>query len=344
MGTMIQAFREFLTEAARETGKDSDTEGKLHELLTGYHFNKKNHVESYREEGQTPNEVHDRLKESVSPATYDRISNHAKEMANHLHNFIKASGFKGKVGKTAWTSQTKDVEHFTGKHDPNNESDLMTELHHGEGSTKPKGTVEHIGFSMKYANNAPTLKNKTPKTLSDTYKMNHEHLAAPHEEHMKNVRVHLGIGNKEKVSAAQMHKQYKELRGTEKGDAIEKTSNSSRIEMINRLHGHLSKLTPQELHAHVLNHIAGPTNSKVIMASTTTEGKHHILDTREHYKNILAEHGDSLSVKKGTGTTMSITGKGGKPLLNIQAVNKGRPTKTPEFIAKPGAALMKQPS
>ena len=46
MGTMIQAFKEFLTEAARETGKASDAEGKLHELLTGLHFNKKKHVES----------------------------------------------------------------------------------------------------------------------------------------------------------------------------------------------------------------------------------------------------------------------------------------------------------
>lgn len=342
MGIMIQAFREFLTEAARETGKASDAEGKLHELLTGLHFNKKKHVESYREEGQTPEDIHNRLKDDVSPATYDRISKHAKEMADHLHNFIKGSGFKGKVGKTAWTSQTKDIEHFTGKKDPNNESDLMTTLHHGKDSTKPEGTVEHIGFSMKYANNAPTLKNKTPKTLSETYKMNNDHLTQPHDEHMRNVRVHLGAGGN--VSAAEMHKQFKAVKGTPKGDAIEKSSNASRIEMINRLHNHLSKLTPQELHEHVLNHIAGPTNSTVLMASTNTEGKHHILDTREHYKNVLAEHGDSLSVKKGTGTTMSITGKGGKPLLNIQAVNKGRPTKTPEFIAKPGAALMKQPS
>lgn len=338
MELMIQAFKEFLTEA-RETGKASDAEGKLHELLTGFHFNKKKHVESYREEGQTPQEVHDRLKSEVSAATYDRIHKHASEMANHLHNFIKASGFKGKVGKTAWTSQTSDIEHFTGKKDPNNESDLMTTLVHGKGSTKPEGTTEHIGFSMKYADNAPTLKNKTPKTMAESYNMDHKTLAEPHEEHMKNVRVHLRAG--EKTSAAEMHKKFKELKGTDKGNAIEKTSNSSRIEMIGRLHDHLAKMNPQELHDHVLNHIAGPTNSTVIMASTSSEGKHHILDTREHYKKILAEHKDSLSVKKGTGTTMSIIGKEGKPLLNFQAVNKGRPTKTPEFIAKPGAALMK---
>jgi hypothetical protein len=336
---MITSFKSFLIEAARETGKASDAEGKLHELLTGMHFNKGKHVESYREEGQLPEDIHNKLKDEVSPETYDRISTHAKEMAGHLHNFIKSSGFKGKVDKTAWTSQTKDIEHFTGKKDPNNESDLMTTLVHGAGSTKPKGTVEHLGFSMKYANNAPTLKNKTPKTLSDTYGVDHTKLANPHEGHMAAVRKVLGASKT--TSAAEMHTRYKALRGTDVGDAIEKSSHSSRVEMINTLHKHLSKMTPSELHKQVLNHIAGPTNTKVLMASTNSEGKHSIIDTREHYNKILADHKDELSVKKGEGTTMSITGKGGKPLLNIQAVNKGRPTKTPEFIAKPGASLLK---
>lgn len=336
---MIQAFKEFLTEAARETGKAADSEGKLHELLTGFYFNRKKHLESYRAEGQTPQDIHDNLKSEVSAATYDRINKHANEMANHLHNFIKASGFKGIIGKTAWTSQTKDIQHFTGKTDPNNESDIMTTLVHSGGSTRPAGSIEHIGFSMKYANNPPTLKTKTPVTLSDTYKANSDVLMQPHEDHMRNVRVLLGAN--EKTSAAEMKRRFKELKGTDKGNAIEKTSNSSRIEMIGRFHDHLAKMTPQELHDHVLNHIAGPTNSRVIMAHTTSEGRHHILDTREHYKKILAEHKDSLSVKKGAGTTMSIIGKEGKPLLHISAVNKGRPTQTPEFIAKPGAALMK---
>ena len=327
-----------LNEAARETGAASDAEGKLHELLTGYHFNKGKHVESYREEGKTPQEVHDHLKASVSPETYDRINNHAEEMAYNLHHHLRQEGFKGKVNKVAWTSQTKDVEHFTGKPDPNNESDIMVELKHGANSNKPNGTVEHVGFSMKYANNAPTLKNKTPKTMGETYGIDHKKLMQHHEQHMENVRKQLGV--EKTTSGAEMHSKYKELRGTAKGDSIERSSHASRVAMIGELHKHLSNMSPEELHKHILNHIAGETNSRVLMASTTSTGQHHIIDTREHYNKILKEHAKHLAVKKGEGTTLSITGKGGKPLLNIQAVNKGRPTKTPEFIAKPGASLM----
>lgn len=327
-----------LLEAARETGAASDAEGKLHELLTGYYFNKGKHVDSYREEGKTPQEVHDQLKSAVSPETYDRINKHAEEMAYNLHHHLREEGFRGKVSKVAWTSQTKDVEHFTGKPDPNNESDIMVELKHASGSNKPSGSTEHVGFSMKYANNAPTLKNKTPKTLGETYGFDHKKIMHHHETHMENVRKQLKLGSD--ATGTEMHAKYKELRGTPKGDSIERTSHASRVAMIGDLHKHLSSMSPEELHKHVLNHIAGPTNSRVLMASTTSTGQHHIIDTREHYNSILKEHAKHLAVKKGEGTTLSITGKGGKPLLNIQAVNKGRPTKTPEFIAKPGASLM----
>lgn len=327
-----------LSEAARETGAASDAEGKLHEILTGYHFNKGKHVESYREEGKTPQEVHDQLKASVSPETYDRINKHAEEMAYNLHHHLRQEGFRGKIGKVVWTSQTKDVEHFTGKPDPNNESDIMVELKHGAGSNKPSGSIEHVGFSMKYANNAPTLKNKTAKTLGETYGFDHKKLMQHHEAHMGNVQKELKLGSD--ATGAEMHAKYKELRGTPRGDSIERSSHASRVAMIGDLHTHLSSLSPEELHQAVMNHIAGPTNTRVLMASTTSTGQHHIIDTREHYASILREHAKHLAVKKGEGTTLSITGKGGKPLLNIQAVNKGRPTKTPEFIAKPGASLM----
>lgn len=335
----MKKLAEFINEStlveARETGKASDTEGKLHELLTGYHLNGGKHMESYREEGKTPEAVHDSIKASLPKQSYDRINKHAKEMADKIKDHLKSSGYKGKIHKTVWTSQTKDIEHFTGKKDPNNESDVMIHYKHAKGSSVSGD--EHLGFSMKYADNAPTLKNKSPKTMADTYGMDHQKLMKHHDAHMNDIAKHLPATAKTGVA---MHAAYKALRGTKKGEEIETSSNESRKKMIGELHSHLSKKTPEELHSMVMNHISGETNSKVLMAHTTSTGKHHITDTREHYKKILDEHKPHLKVTKGEGTSMSITGKDGVKLLGIQAVSKGRPTKTPEFIANPGAALM----
>ena len=50
---------ELLLEAS--TGEGADTVGKLRELQVGQHLNGGKHMESYRAEGKTPEQTHDKL-------------------------------------------------------------------------------------------------------------------------------------------------------------------------------------------------------------------------------------------------------------------------------------------
>jgi hypothetical protein len=329
-------YEDYLTEAKekRGSGQESDTEGKLFEVLSGYHLNGKKHMNSYREEGKLPQDIHDEIKSKISPEAYQRVNQHAMENAANIRQHLKDNGYKGKINHVVWTSQSGDIGHFTGKDDPNNESDVMINFKHGLGS-KGQGE-EKLGYSMKYANNAVTLKNKTPKTFGATYGIDEKPLMKLHQAHMTTVR---SVLNDDKTSAAGLHQIYKDNRGTDVGDEIERSSNDSRKQMVKHLARKLGQLKPQELHDRILDHIAGPTNSTVFMAHTNTQGGNHILSTREHYQKILKEHKAHLKVKPGAGTSFTVTGKDGQKLLEYQVVSKGRPTQTPEIITKPGAAL-----
>jgi len=329
-------YEDYLTEAKekRGSGQESDTEGKLFEVLSGYHLNGKKHMNSYREEGKLPQDIHDEIKSKISPEAYQRVYQHAMENAANIRQHLKDNGYKGKINHVVWTSQSGDIGHFTGKDDPNNESDVMINFKHGLGS-KGQGE-EKLGYSMKYANNAVTLKNKTPKTFGSTYGIDEKSLMNLHKAHMTNVR---SVLNDDETSASGLHQVYKDARGTDAGDEIERSSNDSRKQMVKHLARKMSQLAPQDLHDRILDHIAGPTNSTVFMAHTTTDGSNNILNTREHYQKILKEHKAHLKVKPGAGTSFTVTGKDNQKLLEYQVVSKGRPTQTPEIITKPGAAL-----
>jgi len=331
-------FRNFifsLLEEKRQGAKQSDDEGKMFEILSGYHLNGQNHMSHYREEGKTPKNIHDEIKDRIGEEAYNRINNHASNMAQKIHDHLHSMGYKGKIRKVVWTSQKSDIKHFTGKDDPNNESDVMVEYHHAPGSTK--NGIEHVGYSMKYANNAVTLKNNTPATISHTYGVNSESMLSHHNEHMK--RVHALLGTSSDTPGNKMHEKYKEVRNSSVGAEIQKSSNESRRKMIEDFHNQLKDLHPHELHDRVLSHLAGETQSPVFMAHSSTSGKQNVLNNRDHYAKMLALHKDHLKINKGSGTSVTITGRNGVKLFSIEAASKGRPTKTPEYMAKPGAAM-----
>ena len=335
--SVVSLYEEHLIEAKekRASGQESDTEGKLFEVLSGYHLNGKKHMNSYREEGKLPQDIHDDIKSKMSPEAYQRVDQHARENAANIRSHLKENGYKGKINHVVWTSQSGDIGHFTGKDDPNNESDVMINFKHSLGSNNQG--EEKLGYSMKYANNAVTLKNKTPKTFGSTYNVSDDPIKKLHAAHMANVR---SVLNDDTTSASGLHQKYKDSRDTPTGDEIERSSNDSRKQMVQHLARKMGQMKPQDLHDKILDHIAGPTNSTVFMAHTNTSGKNHILSTRDHYKSILAEHKKELKVKAGEGTSFTVTGKGGQKLLEYQVVSKGRPTQTPEIITKPGAALV----
>ena len=82
----------------------SDTKGKLHELLVGYHLKGGTHMSKHPDiTGESPKQVHDRLKDQIHPDEYKKINKRAKIAASHVREeHLKAHG---KVHDVHWTSK-----------------------------------------------------------------------------------------------------------------------------------------------------------------------------------------------------------------------------------------------
>jgi hypothetical protein len=91
----------------------SDTKGKMHELLVGYHLLGGKHMEKHPDKhGDTPEEAHDRLKKTVHPDDYKKMNDRAKSAANHIKKQVEANGHK--IHQVHWTSQPNDLLRTTG--------------------------------------------------------------------------------------------------------------------------------------------------------------------------------------------------------------------------------------
>jgi len=91
----------------------SDTKGKMHELLVGYHLLGGKHMEKHPDKhGDTPEESHDRLKKTVHPDDYKKMNHRAKSAASHIKKQVEANGHK--IHQVHWTSQPNDLLRTTG--------------------------------------------------------------------------------------------------------------------------------------------------------------------------------------------------------------------------------------
>ena len=117
-------FEEYFTdlnEAKKQTGDaspiegkvSSDTKGKMHELLVGYHLLGGKHMEKHPDKnGDSPEEAHDRLKKTVHPNDYKKINDRAKSAAADIKKKIEVNGHK--IHQVHWTSQPNDLLRTTG--------------------------------------------------------------------------------------------------------------------------------------------------------------------------------------------------------------------------------------
>jgi hypothetical protein len=94
---------------------DSDTKGKLHELLVGYHLKGGNHMSKHPDkEGDSPKEAHDKLKNKIHPNVYKKINSGAKSAAEDIRKQIEVNGHK--IHDVHWTSKPGDIHRTTGIH------------------------------------------------------------------------------------------------------------------------------------------------------------------------------------------------------------------------------------
>lgn len=97
-----------------EKGKvSSDTKGKLHELLVGYHLKRGKHMSKHPDkEGDSPQEAHDKLKKTIHPDDYKKINARAKSAAEDIRKQVEVNGHK--VHDVHWTSKPGDIHRTTG--------------------------------------------------------------------------------------------------------------------------------------------------------------------------------------------------------------------------------------
>lgn len=105
-----------LNEATTEPveGKvSSDTKGKMHELLVGYHLNSGKHMSKHPDKiGDTPKQAHDKLKSTVHANDYKKMNTRAKSAANDIKKQVETNGHK--IHDVHWTSKPGDIHRSTG--------------------------------------------------------------------------------------------------------------------------------------------------------------------------------------------------------------------------------------
>lgn len=102
------------TSGAPVRGKvSSDTKGKLHEILVGYHLLGGKHMEKHPDKhGDSPEEAHDKLAKTVHPDDYKRINARAASAAKDIKKRVEVNGHK--IHQVHWTSQPNDLLRTTG--------------------------------------------------------------------------------------------------------------------------------------------------------------------------------------------------------------------------------------
>lgn len=304
-------FSEFFTEETGESEKEktsSDTKGKLHELLVGYHLNGGNHMEKHPDKnGDSPEEAHDRLKKSVSPEVYNKINARAKSAADDIRKKVEVDGHK--IKHVHWTSQPNDLLRTTGIKASQKEdsSDLVVTTHKKEkGKTEP--TVKHHGISLKVTDSA----SKHVPTSNLGIKAAGPHAQALRDEHRREI---LKKYPKLATHATNAEQRKEMLKRDPKMQAFVKKKNTETLNKIaGHLNDHLNSLPKDELVNHIRNVIHahktpmqahGHAHMRHTSFTSRKTFQHHSIDPSEHHEHIFNEphnitvehHGTSIHFK-----------------------------------------------
>lgn len=278
-------------DATKVGGASNNTKGVLHELLTGYHLNGGKHMEHHpNEQGETPQQAHDRLKSQIHPKDYEKINQRAKSAANDIRSNVEQNGHKIKA--VHWTSKPGDTEKVTGvkatqKQDA---SDLyVTTDHKKEGET-------HHGVSLKVSDKSS--KNVPASSLG--MKSSGEKAQSLYKEHQKKIKqMHPELEGKNDEARKEWarnnpeaHEQIKK----ENAKLLHTVASHHAAELQNHL--------ANGNHEHVVNHIRDVLGAHTTPAQEAGKGKymkhtsyetakgtqHHTSDPGKDYEHILNDH------------------------------------------------------
>ncbi len=287
------SFGLFLRE--QEEKASSNTKGVLHEILVGHYLNNAKHMDKHPAvTGESPQQVHDRLKSTVSKDEYKKIHDRAKAAADDIRAKVG-----GKVKHVHWTSKPGDLHRSTGIHASQEEdaSDIVVTDHKGK----------HHGISLKV-----TDKNTGHVPVSNPG------MEATHGGHE--------ILNKHRAGVLKAHPKLKGLnkaarkeymKNNPKAEADIKKRNSKVLtDLVDHVHTQLSNMSTEELADHLRHKIlkANPTPMQQeghnhIRHTTYGNNTFHHADPANDHEDVLKNHKHLTVEKSGTSIIFKHKGK-----------------------------------
>jgi hypothetical protein len=302
-------FSDCLNEEEEKVKKaSSDTKGKLHEILTGYHLQGGKHMEKHPDKnGDSPQEAHDKLKKTIHPKEYEKINARAKSAAADIKKKVEVDGHK--IKHVHWTSQPNDLLRTTGikATQKDDASDVVVTTHKKE-KAKSQPTVKHHGISLKVTDSS----SKHVPTSNLGIKAAGPKAQETHDEHRRAI---LKKYPKLATHATNAEQRKAMLKSDPKMHEFVKKKNSETLDKIaGDLSHHLNTIPKHELVHHIRNVIhAHQTpmqkqgHAHIRHVSYTAKGtfQHHSMDPSQHHEHILNDphkievehHGTSIHFK-----------------------------------------------
>jgi len=294
---------EELTEDVKEEGPkkgkvSSDTKGKLHEILTGYHLLGGKHMGKHPDKnGDSPKEAHDRLKKTVHPDDYKKINDRAKSAAHDIKKKVETNGHK--LHDVHWTSQPNDLLRSTGIKASQKEdsSDIVA-------TTKKGKETKHHGVSLKVTDSS----SKHVPTSNLGIKAAGPHAQSTHDEHRRSILKKYPKLGTHATNAAQRKEM---MRNDPKMKEFVKKKNTETLHKVaSDLHQHLSSAPKHELVNHIRNVIHahatpmqnhGHSHMRHVSYTSGGQFKHHSIDPSQHHEHIL-NHPEHIEVHHSGGS------------------------------------------
>lgn len=226
---------------------NSDTKGRLHELLVGYHLMGGKHMFKHSSEnGRSPEQEHHTLKSLVHPNDYKMINERAKAAADHIRGLVEKDGHQ--IHEAHWTSQPGDIEKTTKiKSSQTQDASDIVITTKKRGSTEPK----YHGVSLKVTDSSSRhvpVSNPGMKAMGDE-------IQQLHDEHRKNIlkRFPMLGSFKNKAERKEFLENNPHIQSAIKSmhaDHIQNIVDKLHHNLVNKPHHELSEYVHNVLHSH----------------------------------------------------------------------------------------------
>jgi hypothetical protein len=303
-----ELYEEVLVEgkddATKEGSVSNNTKGVLHELLVGKHLNGGKHLEKHKnQEGETPQQAHDRLKTQIHPKDYEKIHKNAVSAANHIKAHIESTHKGHSIHAVHWTSKPGDTQKVTGHKASQKEdsSDVYVTTKH------PKtGKETHHGVSLKVSDKSSKNIPASSLGMESGGSKAREHFAA-HKKAI--IAAHPNLVGKNKEQRKEIAKSNPKLHADVKEHnrvLLHKVAHSHAAELQHHLdsgnHDHVVKHIREVLHAHKTPAESGGHSFIKHTTYQTSKGvQHHSSRPSEDHEHILKDH-KNITVKSSGGS------------------------------------------